>query len=121
MCFAATAGRIAPETAGKLPGRFFPSSGFEDLPNGIAAISAVPASHWAQVAAHFGLRELSGGSGKEADDAPGVLGLAMVAIIGVSLHSPRMNALQPGDDAIWQALEAKVARRRAWRAAQAAA
>merc|ERR550537_1124628 len=59
----ATMGYITPEVTGKLPGYLSPSAGlkFADVPNGLAAISKVPALGWAQIAAYFGFVEFSGG------------------------------------------------------------
>merc|ERR1712151_764208 len=47
----ATMGYITPEVAGKFPGYLSPSKGlaFEDIPNGLAAISKVPALGWIQI------------------------------------------------------------------------
>merc|ERR1712151_451207 len=47
----ATMGYITPEVAGKFPGYLSPSKGlaFEDVPNGLAAISKVPALGWLQI------------------------------------------------------------------------
>merc|ERR1712110_67108 len=44
----ATMGYITPEITGKLPGYLSPSAGlkFADIPNGLAAISKVPAAGW---------------------------------------------------------------------------
>merc|ERR1711972_580632 len=52
----ATMGYITPELTGKLPGYLSPSMGlkFEDVPNGLAAISKVPAAGWAQIFAYGG-------------------------------------------------------------------
>merc|ERR1739846_198702 len=49
----ATMGYITPEITGKLPGYLSPSAGlkFEDIPNGLGAISKVPAAGWAQIIA----------------------------------------------------------------------
>eukprot|EP00959_Pyramimonas_sp_CCMP1952_P112523 2352728-Pyramimonas_sp.AAC.1 len=50
----ATKGYITPEVAGKSPGGIPPSLevGFEDVPNGPAALSKVPGPGWLQIAAH---------------------------------------------------------------------
>merc|ERR1711884_333333 len=50
----ATMGYITPELTGKLPGYLSPSTGlkFADVPNGLAAISKVPAAGWAQIVAY---------------------------------------------------------------------
>merc|ERR1712173_291555 len=59
----ATMGYITPEITGKLPGYISPSSGlkFEDIPNGLGAISKVPAAGWLQIIAYFGFCEFSCG------------------------------------------------------------
>merc|ERR1711876_49740 len=62
ICMLATMGYITPEITGKLPGYLSPSQGlqFEDIPNGLGAISKVPAAGWLQILAYFGFCELSG-------------------------------------------------------------
>ncbi|CAK0880837.1 unnamed protein product [Prorocentrum cordatum] len=57
----ATMGYITPEITGKLPGYLSPSAGlkFADVPNGLGAISKVPAAGWAQIAAYAAFCELS--------------------------------------------------------------
>merc|ERR1719412_771448 len=57
----ATMGYITPELTGKLPGFLSPSTGlkFEDVPNGLAAISKVPAAGWGQIVAYCAFCELS--------------------------------------------------------------
>merc|ERR1712083_1197680 len=59
----ATMGYITPEITGKLPGYLSPSTGlkFEDIPNGLGAVSKVPAAGWLQIIAYFGFCEFSGG------------------------------------------------------------
>ena len=49
----ATMGYITPEITGKFPGYLSPSAGlkFADVPNGLAAISKVPAAGWGQILA----------------------------------------------------------------------
>merc|ERR1711972_1081198 len=105
----ATMGYITPEITGKLPGYLSPSAGlkFADIPNGLAAISKVPAAGWAQIVAYFGFCEFSGGFEDYKSGTPGDYGwktltsddpaektkklsaeiangrLAMVAIIGM--------------------------------------
>merc|ERR1711937_518915 len=63
ICMLATMGYITPEITGKLPGYLSPSAGlkFDYIPNGLAAVSKVPALGWAQIAAYFGFCEFSGG------------------------------------------------------------
>merc|ERR1712228_783552 len=57
----ATMGYITPEITGKFPGYLSPSSGlkFADIPNGLAAISKVPAAGWGQIVAYAAFCELS--------------------------------------------------------------
>jgi hypothetical protein len=57
----ATMGYITPEITGKLPGYLSPSMGlkFADVPNGLAAISKVPAAGWAQILAYMAYCEVS--------------------------------------------------------------
>merc|ERR1711869_10737 len=109
ICMLATMGYITPEITGKLPGCLSASAGlkFEDIPNGLAAISKVPTVGWAQIAAYFGFCEFSGGFEDYKTGTPGDYGwkvltsadpaektkklaaeiangrLAMVAIIGM--------------------------------------
>merc|ERR1719266_2699849 len=105
----ATMGYITPEITGKLPGYLSPSSDlkFEDIPNGLGAVSKVPAAGWLQIIAYFGVCEFSGGFEDYKTGTPGDYGwkvltsddpaektkklsaeiangrLAMVAIIGM--------------------------------------
>merc|ERR1719469_1734887 len=63
VCMMASIGYIQPEFTGKWPGFLSPSAGlkFADIPNGLAAISKVPALGWAQIVAYSGFIEFSGG------------------------------------------------------------
>jgi len=109
ICMLATMGYITPEITGKFPGYLSPSAGlqFADIPNGLAAISKVPAAGWIQIIAYFGFCEFSGGFDDYKTGTPGDYGwtvltssdpeektkklaaeiangrLAMVAIIGM--------------------------------------
>merc|ERR1712113_983304 len=58
----ATMGYMTPEITGKFPGYLSPSAElkFQDIPNGLAAISKVPAAGWLQILAYGGYCELSG-------------------------------------------------------------
>jgi len=58
----ATMGYITPEVAGKFPGFLSPSKGlaFEDIPNGLAAISKVPVLGWIQIVIYCLYVEASG-------------------------------------------------------------
>merc|ERR1712183_1118458 len=57
----ATMGYITPEITGKFPGYLSPSAGlkFADVPNGLAALSKVPAAGWGQIVAYCAFCELS--------------------------------------------------------------
>ncbi|KAL9139370.1 Light-harvesting complex [Amphidinium carterae] len=57
----ATMGYITPEITGKLPGYLSPSTGvkYDDIPNGLGAISKVPAAGWGQMIAYAAFCELS--------------------------------------------------------------
>ena len=68
----ATMGYITPELTGKFPGFLSPSAGlkFADVPNGLAAISKVPAGGWAQIAAYMAFCEVS------QDQSPGTAAFA---------------------------------------------
>eukprot|EP00959_Pyramimonas_sp_CCMP1952_P098091 2050285-Pyramimonas_sp.AAC.1 len=54
-------GYITPEVSGKFPGYLSPSSElkFADIPNGLGAISKVPAAGWVQIVAYAAFCELS--------------------------------------------------------------
>merc|ERR1712172_422598 len=82
ICMLATMGYITPEITGKFPGYLSPSAElkFEDVPNGLAAISKVPGAGWAQIFLFAGLMETTYFA--QADDrAPGDLENA--GILGV--------------------------------------
>jgi len=57
----ATMGYITPEVVGKFPGKLSPSGDlkFADIPNGLKALSAVPALGWAQIIAYCAYCEVS--------------------------------------------------------------
>jgi hypothetical protein len=66
----AAMGFMTPEITGKFPGYLSPSADlkFADVPNGLAAISKVPALGWAQIIAYMGFCEIS------KDQSPGTPG-----------------------------------------------
>merc|ERR1712008_566096 len=70
----ATMGYITPELVGKFPGNISPSKGvtFDSIPNGLDAISKVPALGWVQIFAYCAFCEYSGGANR--GDAPGDFG-----------------------------------------------
>merc|ERR1712129_622675 len=67
-------GYITPEITGKFPGYLSPSQEltFNDIPNGLAAVSKVPAAGWAQIATYAAYCEISGISNRT--EAPGDFG-----------------------------------------------
>jgi len=68
-------GYFTPEITGKFPGYLSPSNDlrFEDIPNGLGAISKVPALGWLQILAYGGYCEYTGGF-EEWKKAPGDYG-----------------------------------------------
>merc|ERR1711897_34745 len=70
----ATMGYITPEVSGKFPGFLSPSQEltFNDIPNGLAAVSKVPTAGWAQIAAYAAYCEISGIGNRT--EAPGDFG-----------------------------------------------
>jgi len=97
-------GYITPEIV-KFPGFLSPGAGlkFEDIPNGLAAISKVPAAGWGQILLYMAFCEVNPGAGSDVEKgAPGDFGwltqfysdtrrnaelangrLAMMAIVGM--------------------------------------
>merc|ERR1740122_945430 len=76
ICMLATMGYITPELTGKFPGYLSPSQElrFDDIPNGLAAISKVPGAGWAQIVAYMGYCEFSGGFDDYKTGTPGDYG-----------------------------------------------
>merc|ERR1712211_184648 len=72
----AAMGYMTPEITGKWPGYLSPSAGlkFEDIPNGLAAISKVPSAGWTQIVLYFGFCEFSGGFDDYKSGTPGDYG-----------------------------------------------
>merc|ERR1719270_1469872 len=72
----AAMGYMTPEITGKWPGYLSPSAGlkFADIPNGLAAVSKVPAAGWFQILAYGGYCEISGGFDEYEKGAPGDFG-----------------------------------------------
>jgi len=71
----ATMGYITPELTGKWPGYLSPSFGikFEDIPNGLGAVSKIPAAGWFQIVLYCFLCEITDWDAKQGL-APGDLG-----------------------------------------------
>merc|ERR1719221_581495 len=87
-------GYITPEITGKIPGYLSPSAGlkFEDIPNGLAAISKVPTLGWAQIIAYFGFCEFSGGFADYKTGTPGDYGWKVLTSDDPAEKTRRLNA-----------------------------
>merc|ERR1719507_24470 len=90
----ATMGYITPEITGKLPGYLSPSSGlkFEDIPNGLGAISKVPAAGWLQIIAYFGFCEFSGGFEDYKTGTPGDYGWKVLTSTDAEEKTKKLSA-----------------------------
>merc|ERR1712226_1197905 len=90
----ATMGYITPEITGKLPGYLSPSAGlkFADIPNGLAAISKVPALGWAQIVAYFGFCEFSGGFDDYKSGTPGDYGFKVITSADMTERTKKLAA-----------------------------
>merc|ERR1712039_455610 len=92
----ATMGYITPELTGKIPGYLSPSLDlkFEDVPNGLAAISKVPGVGWLQIIAYCLFCEASGGLAAQEDAEPGNFGWKppLLASADPELRKKRLNA-----------------------------
>jgi hypothetical protein len=91
----ATMGYITPEITGKLPGYLNPSNpsvSFEDIPNGLGAISKVPAGGWVQIFAYMAFCEASGRNSRS--DEPGNFGWKppLLASNDPATRARRLNA-----------------------------
>merc|ERR1712032_760535 len=90
----ATMGYITPEITGKFPGYLSPSSDlkFADIPNGLAAISKVPALGWAQIVAYAGFCELSAGSDDWKTGTPGDYGFKVLTSSDPAEKTKKLSA-----------------------------
>jgi len=90
----AAMGYMTPEIAGKWPGYLSPSAGlkFQDIPNGLAAISKVPAAGWAQILAYGGYCEYSGGFDEYTKGAPGEYGFKVLTSSDPEAKKKKLNA-----------------------------
>jgi len=95
----ATMGYITPEVAGKFPGYLSPSLDlkYDDIPNGLAAISKVPGAGWLQIIAYCLYCESTGGFGYNSNTAslePGNCGWKppLLATSDPELRRKRLNA-----------------------------
>merc|ERR1712232_1437716 len=87
-------GYMTPEITGKWPGYLSPSAGlkFQDIPNGLAAISKVPAAGWAQILAYGGYCEYSGGFDEYMKGAPGDYGFKVLTSSDPEVKKKKLNA-----------------------------
>jgi len=77
ICMLATMGYITPEITGKFPGYLSPSLGikFEDIPNGLGAISKVGWEGWGQIIAYCFFCEFKAGYDRDVNSGkPGDMG-----------------------------------------------
>eukprot|EP00439_Symbiodinium_sp_Y106_P039137 s5517_g4.t1 len=91
----ATMGYITPEIAGKFPGYLSPSMDlkFADVPNGLAAISKVPAGGWTQILFYMGWCEVSRGAGSDiASGRPGDFGWYVLTSADPEEKKKKLNA-----------------------------
>merc|ERR1712032_1631185 len=74
VCMLATMGYITPELTGKFPGYLSPSNdlAFNDIPNGLAAVSKIPQAGLLQIVAYAAYCEISGINNR--GEAPGDFG-----------------------------------------------
>merc|ERR1712156_227787 len=90
----ATMGYITPEVSGKFPGYLSPLNNlkYEDIPNGLGALSKVPLGGWAQILAYCFFCELEGFDPK--DREPGNLGWKPLYLYSPDpeLRARRLNA-----------------------------
>merc|ERR1719210_232777 len=85
---------MTPELTGKFPGYLSPSNDlqFSDIPNGIAAISKVPALGWAQIVAYFGFCEFSGGFDDYKTGTPGDYGFKVLTSADPEQKTKKLSA-----------------------------
>ncbi|OLQ00217.1 Fucoxanthin-chlorophyll a-c binding protein F, chloroplastic [Symbiodinium microadriaticum] len=91
----ATMGYITPEIAGKWPGYLDPAGGlkFSDIPNGLAAISKVPAGGWTQILLWMAWCEVSRGAGSDiASGRPGDFGWYVLTAADPEEKKKKLNA-----------------------------
>merc|ERR1719265_755636 len=94
ICMLATMGYITPELIGKFPGYLSPSTGlkFEDIPNGLGAVSKVPALGWIQIFAYAAYCELSKDQSPGSPGAVGDLGWKVLTSADPEAKAKKLNA-----------------------------
>ena len=90
----ATMGYITPEITGKFPGYLSPSAGlkFADVPNGLAAISKVPAAGWGQILAYMAFCEVSQDQSAGTAAAAGDFGWKVLTASDPAEKTKKLNA-----------------------------
>ncbi|CAL1157520.1 unnamed protein product [Cladocopium goreaui] len=90
----ATMGYITPEITGKFPGYLSPSAGlkFADVPNGLAAISKVPAAGWGQILAYMAFCEVSQDQTPGTDAYAGDFGFKVLTAADLAEKTKKLNA-----------------------------
>ncbi|CAL1141912.1 unnamed protein product [Cladocopium goreaui] len=90
----ATMGYITPEITGKFPGYLSPSAGlkFADVPNGLAAISKVPAAGWGQILAYMAFCEVSQEQTPGTDAYAGDFGFKVLTAADPAEKTKKLNA-----------------------------
>merc|ERR1719183_2227023 len=94
ICMMASMGYMTPELTGKWPGFLSPSTGlkFADIPNGLGAISKVPALGWAQIVGLFGFLEFSGGFEDYKSGTPGDYGYKLLTSADMTERTKKLAA-----------------------------
>merc|ERR1712139_658487 len=94
ICMLSAIGYMTPEITGKFPGFLSPSAGlkFVDVPNGLGAISKVPALGWAQIVGYFGFCEFSGGFEDYKTGTPGDYGFKILTSVGMGERTKKLAA-----------------------------
>merc|ERR1711948_217069 len=90
----ATMGYITPELTGKWPGYLSPSMGikFADVPNGLGALSKVPALGWAQIIGYMAFCEISQDQSAGSSGAAGDFGWKVLSTSDPEELKNKLNA-----------------------------
>jgi hypothetical protein len=90
----ATMGYITPELTGKWPGYLSPSKDlkFADIPNGLGALSKVPAAGWAQIFAYCAYCEVSQDQSAGTDAAKGDFGWKVLTSADPAEKTKKLSA-----------------------------
>jgi len=90
----AAMGYMTPELTGKLPGYLSPSMGikFSDIPNGLGAVSKVPAAGWAQIFAYCAFCEVSQSQKPGTPGAEGKFGWKVITSSDPKILRDKLNS-----------------------------